>query len=111
MSVRILFFTTTLLSSIILGMGAFAQDTSLSPRVKSPTEKQNEKHSNNGGDKRTTSINFEDELVEGEVKKPELLYLLQKKQFNFKRLIKLRENFLPEMNRTSEEIGLGRGQN
>lgn len=61
--------------------------------------------------KKTTSINFEDELVEGEVKKPELLYLLQKKQFNFKRLIKLRENFLPEMNRTAEDIQRGRGQN
>ena len=61
-------------------------------------------------DKRTTSINFEDELIEGEVKKPELLYLLQRKQFNFKRLIKLRENFLPEMSRTAEEIPRGRGQ-
>lgn len=61
--------------------------------------------------KKTTSINFDDELVEGEVKKPELLYLLQKKQFNFKRLIKLRENFLPEMNRTAEDIQRGRGQN
>lgn len=59
------------------------------------------------GDKKTTSINFEDELVEGEVKKPELLYLLQKKQFNFKRLIKLRENFLPEMGRTAEDIERG----
>jgi hypothetical protein len=63
-----------------------------------------------GADKRTTEINFEDELIEGEVKKPELLYLLQKKQFNFKRLIKLRENFLPEMNRTAEDIGRGRGE-
>lgn len=57
-----------------------------------------------GGDKKKTSIDFEDELVEGELKKPELFYLLQKKQFNFKRLIKLRENFLPEMRRTSEDI-------
>lgn len=57
-----------------------------------------------GGDKKTTSINFEDELIQGEVKKPELLYLLQKKQFNFKRLIKLRENFLPEMNQTAEDL-------
>ncbi len=57
-----------------------------------------------GGDKRKTSIDFEDELIQGEVKKPELFYLLQKKQFNFKRLIKLREDFLPEMRRTSEDI-------
>ena len=49
-------------------------------------------------------LNFEDELIEGEVKKPELFYLLEKKKFNFKKLIKLRENFLPEMNRTSGVI-------
>lgn len=53
---------------------------------------------------RTATIDFEDELIEGEVKKPELFYLLQKKQFNFKRLIKLRNDFLPEMRRTSEEL-------
>ena len=51
--------------------------------------------------KRTTSINFDDELIEGEVKKPELIYLLQKKQFNYKKLIKLRKNFLSEMRRNS----------
>ena len=61
------------------------------------------------GEKRQTKIDFEDELVEGEVKKPELFYLLQKKQFNFKRLIKLREDFLPEMRRDADEIRRGRG--
>lgn len=55
-------------------------------------------------DNRRTTINFEDELVEGSARKPELFYLLQKKQFNYKRLIRLRENFLPEMRRTAEEI-------
>ncbi|MCB0349115.1 MAG: hypothetical protein KDD37_09770, partial [Bdellovibrionales bacterium] len=34
-----------------------------------------------------TVINFDDELVEGDVSKPELSYLLQKKQFNFGKLI------------------------
>lgn len=62
-----------------------------------------------GKNKKSTTINFEDELIEGEVKKPELLYLLQKKQFNFKKLIKLRENFLPEMQRTAEELNVGSG--
>lgn len=66
-----------------------------------------------GGEKakKKTSIDFEDELVEGEVKKPELFYLLQKKQFNFKRLIKLRENFLPEMRRDGYTIRRGRSKN
>ena len=64
---------------------------------------QSKKKKKSSSRKRTT-INFEDELIEGEVQKPELLYLLQKKQFNFKRLIKLRKNFLPEMRRTAEDI-------
>ncbi|AZZ37672.1 hypothetical protein CIK05_12990 [Bdellovibrio sp. qaytius] len=54
------------------------------------------------GQKQT--LNFEDELVEGSAQKPELFYLFQKKNFNYTRLIKLRENFLPEMRKTSEDI-------
>lgn len=53
---------------------------------------------------RKATLNFEDELVEGGTQKPELFYLFQKKNFNYKRLIKLRENFLPEMRRTTEDI-------
>lgn len=62
----------------------------------------------NKSEKKQT-INFEDELVEGSAQKPELFYLFQKKNFNYKRLIKLRENFLPEMRRTSEDIQRLRG--
>lgn len=57
--------------------------------------------------KKRTNINFEDQLIRGEVQKPELFYIMQKKQFNFGRLIKLRENFLPEMRKTSEVIPRG----
>ena len=56
-----------------------------------------------------TTLSFEDELVEGGTQKPELFYLFQKKNFNYKRLIRLRENFLPEMRKTSEEIQRVRG--
>ncbi len=62
------------------------------------------------GGKKETRIDFEDELVEGELKKPELFYLLQKKQFNFKRLIKLREDFLPEMRRDADEVRRSRSK-
>jgi len=64
-----------------------------------------------GGNKKTQTVDFEDELIQGELNKPELFYLLQQKQFNFKRLIKLREDFLPEMRRTSEDIKRGGGSN
>ncbi len=70
-----------------------------------PTASDHTKASSDKGAQRTQSINFEDELIQGDVQKPDLMYLLQKREFNFKRLIKLRENFLPEMNQTSEDIG------
>ena len=60
--------------------------------------------------KKRTAIDFSDELVEGKAKSPELFYLLQKKQINFGRLIKLRENFLPEMKSTTEDIKRGGGE-
>ncbi len=56
-----------------------------------------------GKPKRTT-INFEDQLIKGENQMPDLLYMLQKKKFNYKRLIRLREDFLPEMEETATEI-------
>lgn len=58
---------------------------------------------------RTQKLNFEDELVEGSTQKPELFYLFQKKNFNYKRLIKLRQNFIPEMRKNSEDIQRIRG--
>jgi hypothetical protein len=61
------------------------------------------------GGKKTTTLDFEDELVEGEYKKPELFYLLQRKQFNFKRLIKLRKDFIPEMKQTYHEVNTAEG--
>ena len=57
------------------------------------------------------ALSFEDELVEGSTQKPELFYLFQKKNFNYKRLIKLRENFLPEMRKTSEDLQRVRSSN
>ncbi len=60
---------------------------------------------------RKATLNFEDELVEGSTQKPELFYLFQQRNFNYKRLIKLRENFLPEMRKTSEDIQRVRGTN
>jgi hypothetical protein len=56
------------------------------------------------GQKRTT-INFEDQLIEGRTQKPELIVLLQNRMNNSRRLFKLRENFLPEMRKTAEDVG------
>ena len=60
---------------------------------------------------RRATLNFEDELVEGNSQKPDMFYLFQKKNFNYKRLIKLRENFIPETRRTTEDLQRVRGGN
>lgn len=57
----------------------------------------------NKRNKRTT-INFEDQLIEGSSQTPDLFFLMQKGDFDFSRLIKLRENFLPEMRRSAGEV-------
>ena len=78
-----------------VGVDAFAQATAAAG--KKSERKQN--------------LSFEDELVTGSSEKAELFYLFQKKNFNYKRLIRLREDFIPEMRRTSEEIQRSRSAN
>lgn len=88
-----------LLSSFIIALSvswAFAQE----PTSSSTSAKE-----------RRATLNFEDELVEGATQKPELFYLFQKKNFNYGKLIKLRENFIPEMRRTTEDLQRIRGGN
>ncbi len=53
---------------------------------------------------RKEALSFDDELIQGSSQKPELFYLLQKKRFNYKRLIRLRSNFLPEMRKATESV-------
>lgn len=79
-----------------LSVSAFAETTTQTLSKKEPHKQ---------------TISFEDELVEGSTQKPELFYLFQKKNFNYKRLIKLRENFIPEAQRSIEDIQRGRGSN
>ena len=59
---------------------------------------------------KTQVIDFEDQLVEGDVSRSELLLLLQKKEYNLGRLIQLRENFLPELRRAQQDVTSGSKQ-
>ena len=92
--------------SVVLAaaMNARAQDSAPAPTAPPPAAapapaKEGSK------DPKKNVVNFDDQLVEGQTQKPELFYLLQQKNANFKRLIRLRENFIPEMKSTAEEIG------
>lgn len=53
---------------------------------------------------RTTKLDFEDELIEGNVSSPDLLFILKSKNANYGKLLKLRDHFLPEINETKYDI-------
>lgn len=96
-SARVLILTAFILAIFLLGSPrAFAQNAASASAAAVPT-------STKPPPKKTT-VNFEDQLIEGQTQKPELFYLLQQRSPNFKRLIKLRENFLPEMQDTAEDM-------
>jgi len=64
--------------------------------------------SDDGGDqvmyKKTTIIDFSDVTITGELTKPEGSYLMNKKKANFDLLIRVRDNFLPEMIKTVDNL-------
>lgn len=53
---------------------------------------------------KTVKLNFEDELIKGKNARPEVEYIFEKSQFNFKKLIRLRDNFIPEAGKGREEF-------
>lgn len=53
---------------------------------------------------RTTVLSFEDELIQGDVSSPDLFVILKNKNLNFGKLLKLRENFIPEMRQTRQDV-------
>lgn len=50
------------------------------------------------------NVRFDDEMVKGGTDKPEAEYIFQKGDFNFKRLIRLRENFIPEVQKGKDDM-------
>lgn len=54
--------------------------------------------------KKTTIIDFSDVTITGELTKPEGSYLMNKKKATFNLLINVRDNFLPEMLKTVDNL-------
>ncbi|WP_338865956.1 hypothetical protein [Myxococcus stipitatus] len=54
--------------------------------------------------KKKTVIDFTDVAVEGELTKPEGSYVLHRKKTDFQSLIKVRENFDPELQKSVDNL-------
>lgn len=51
----------------------------------------------------TRFYNFDDLLIDGKVKKPQVLYTDAKQKVKFERLLKLRKSFLPKLEATKKD--------
>ncbi len=99
-SVFFVFLFAIIFSKQVSAQGTAAPDSA--PQAPAPSADTKAKQNPNKNKK--TTIDFEDQLIEGSRQKPELFYLLQNKDFNYKRLIRLREDFLPELRKSSEDV-------
>lgn len=59
-----------------------------------------------GDDVKTKFYNFEDMLIDGQYKKPQVLYTDARQKVNFERLLKLKKEFLPKLKATAKDASL-----
>ena len=69
--------------------GAFAQDAQPAPATT--------------GEVKTKFYNFDDMLIDGEIKKPSGLFTNVRDQVKFQRLLSLKKSFLPKLKSTAKE--------
>jgi len=55
---------------------------------------------------KTKFYNFDDLLINGEYKKPQILYTDSRQKVKFERLLKLKKNFLPKLKQTEKDPAL-----
>jgi hypothetical protein len=54
--------------------------------------------------RKKTAIDFSDVAVEGELTKPEGSYVLNRKKTIFQNLIRIRDNFIPELQKSVDNL-------
>jgi len=58
------------------------------------------------GEAKTKFYNFDDLLIDGEYKKPQVLYTDARQRVKFERLLKLKKDFLPSLKATAKDASL-----
>ena len=67
--------------------------------ISTPTKAQ-------GKDTKTKFYNFDDLLINGEYRKPQVLYTDARQKVRFERLLKLKKDFLPKLKNTQKDPAL-----
>ena len=60
-------------------------------------------HSKTPGPTKTKFYNFDDLLINGQYKKPQVLYTDARQKVKFERLLKLKKDFLPKLKSTNKD--------
>jgi hypothetical protein len=79
---------------VLLALPAFAQET----------EKKIIQEADKVVVRKRTVIDFNDVTVEGELTKPEGSYLMNRNRTRFQSLIRLRDNFNPELQKSADNL-------
>ena len=58
------------------------------------------------GEVKTKFYNFDDLLIDGQYKKPQVLYTDARQKVRFERLLKLKKDFLPKLKATAKDATL-----
>ena len=82
----------SVLGTLSLASGAFAQEGGVVQQSDKTVYKQK------------TVIDFSDVTIQGELTKPEGSYLLNRKKTKFQSLLKTREDFLPELFNSTDNL-------
>ena len=91
-----------LLLLALLSMPAFAQDKA--PAKDDPKGPRVVQEADKVVVRKRTVIDFNDVTVEGELTKPEGSYLLNRNKTRFQSLIRLRDNFNPELQKSADNL-------
>lgn len=98
--VSILFFLVVMSVSFARAQDFEGEET---PSDAAATKKQDPKAKDLAKQRKLT-IQFDDELVKGAQANPEAEYIFTRSQFNYKKMIRLRENFIPELEKGKDEF-------
>ena len=85
--------------ALALALPAAAQD-----KADAPSGKKVVQEADKVVVRKRTVIDFNDVTVEGELTKPEGSYLLNRNKTKFQSLIKLRDNFNPELQKSADNL-------
>lgn len=109
------FFSTFYALAVLaggIGISSFAQAQENTPITQFPQESEPRETATNSTsankNKTKIKVDFEDQLITGKHDMPEAEMVFTRTQFNYKKMIRLRDNFIPEVKQGKDEF---RGRN